>query len=162
MSGPGAPRVWNAQQEAQDEAQREQVRQQRARQEDEERAALRRNLPVWRASLAAIGPAIAAAKAEADRLDAAEGAAWQRYGDAYYAQTGGSTPRGPGGELVLLRPLEGMHPDDVARMPARRELEAQHKAAQAAQEAHRHLDQLEADKRALEHNLRVCQEAGVR
>jgi hypothetical protein len=150
---------WNVRQRVQQDAERQQQRVQQDRQAAQRRDALRAELPYWRRLRAAIEPALAAAREEAERLDAAEQAAVARWVRAYHRDSGGDTPRQGTGELVLLTPMEGMNPLDLAAIPARAEHAALTKAQAAAQEAHTAVRQLEADERALDHNIGVCEQA---
>jgi hypothetical protein len=150
---------WNEAERWQQESQRRQAVEQQARAQAQQRAAQAAELPYWRATLAAVGPAIAAQEDEVTRLEAAEQAAYARWVRAYHRQTGGATPRQGTGLLVLLRPLDGMGAQELAAIPARGEEAALKKAEAASQEARLTLRQLEADRRALEHNVTLCAQA---
>ncbi len=152
--------VWNARDDAQAEAQRQQARQEREREEAQRRAELQGLLPDWRHRLKAIGPVIEQAREAVERAEAEQARRWAVYVRSYHRQSGGAAPRQGTGEIVLLRPLQGQAAD--VELPARRELEAHDQAEADAVEARRTLAQLEADQRALEHNIGLALQAGAR
>jgi hypothetical protein len=150
---------WNTVRDAQHEAQRQQADQQRARQEEEQRAALKRDLPLFREQLAGAERARAYWAAERDRRKEAEAAAFDAYLRGVHAATGGEVPRAPTGELIVAIDLSGDHPETMAARPAQPQWRAYKQAVDATLEAGHNLYLAEQAIPRAQHNVRVAEQA---
>lgn len=149
---------WNVVQDAQAAAQRQQADQQRARQEAEERAILRRNLPLYREELAGAERARTYWAAEQQRRKAAEDAAYELYLRGVHAATGGEAPV-VGGRLLVAIDLSNDHPQTMADRPAQPQWRAYKQAQEATQEAGRNLYAAEQAIPRAQHNVRIAEQA---
>lgn len=135
---------WNVVEDAQQEAQRRADLAPRLKAEADRRAAMKRDIPIWEQYIATAEANLTTARAELVEREREEGEAQATWVWAYHRDSGGSTPRTPDGRLILFTPMEGMHPEALASIPARGEWERFKEAEQRAIRARAKVHKIEA------------------